>query len=357
MSYSRRELIVSTATGAVIGLAGCSSGGDDGASGESNSSNDGASGGADNEQSTEIVVGAAYQGSSQFEAAQAMQRMVRQESDTVRLSTQETDGSAGNLFQLSQGNIDMGGSSSHTYGLADSGEAMFSDRQPENLPHQGFGWGAVHLYILTPADSDIQSVGDLAGTNFWPQPPGNVTRLAAERILKSAGIWSELNILNIDSGDAAGALEEGRIDAFAGYGVSYNAIPGWATNVDSRIDLRAISLNDSFRTTIDDYPGLVYENINPYGWEQDLGVDQLESWKDSLAWYFHPSVGEDAAYEITKLCHQNSDIIRESASGFPDLNNNVSIMTDAIVEGYPVHPGSAKYFKEIDQWNNSWSEA
>jgi len=63
--------------------------------------------------------------------------------------------------------------------------------------------------------SGLESVADLreGGYTIYPIQPGFGTRLLTEEILQEAGLWEPNDILNVDTGDIPGAVEEDRVDA------------------------------------------------------------------------------------------------------------------------------------------------
>jgi TRAP transporter TAXI family solute receptor len=299
-------------------------------------------------------MGASTQGSSTFAGTQALQRAVSEHSDTVEISTQETPGSGpANLRLFSQGDIDGGGVDNFAASKAANEEGEFADNPVDELPQQGFYLFNVHLYILTRASTNIETTADLAGSNVWLNPPGTSVRPPTDLVLETAGLLENINSFEMSRDDLPGALEEGRIDAIVGYGVGYNALPGWLTELDARTDFRAVETTEEFNQAIRDSAGVGFEEIEPYDWDQDLGVDTLGTWTMGQQFRFGDHLSPETVYEINRVAHEHYETAREANDTFPDFSD-VELLTAAILPDQVVHQGIADYWQEVDVWDDSW---
>ena len=364
----RREVLGGISGIGAIGLAGCLGDGGNGTGGtdtddsgtasgngngtDSGSGNDaGSSGGK-----TDVTVGMGTGGTTE-QMTQALQRVVSEEAESVRFVTEGTSGDPENIRLYNQGNVDgyTGNNSSIIAAMND--ESPFAERPVDKLAAQGFLLHTFHFHWLAVNGSGIETTDDLAGKNVWPLAPSWGIRQLAEEVHKNAGMWKDIssNVVNIDAGDVAGAIDEGRIDAFIGYGANFSGLPSWLSEVDARADIHALDVTDTLKQGIKDTSGLTPKEIDVYGYSQDIGKDTLTVWDEPGQLWFGDAVSEEAAYEIASISHNNIKQIKNGQSSYPD-HSEIDLMTSGYMSELPVHPGVAKFLRENDAWNDEWSE-
>ncbi|MFC6765009.1 TAXI family TRAP transporter solute-binding subunit [Natrinema soli] len=339
-SIGRREYVASAvASGASITLlAGCLGG---------------------NSDTTNLTYGAGGSGSGTFAAGQAMQQIARENTD-VRITTQETDGTEANLRLWSEGNnIDFFGTSNLAMNLAIDNEEPFADSPMENYPYQGHTYGLNYTYMLAREDTDIETYEDLRGANVWPLWPGSTIRLPVEMILQEAGIWSDMEVINISQSDIAGALEEQRVDAIAVYSSGYTEqLVGWNQEVDARANLRVLEMGDDLQQTIEEMPVPPLGEVGTSGWEQDVGTDTAAAWEMSWQIYYDPDAPADAFTDLVLALSENGDTYRDVSPTGPNFEENTQeltrVLNENIMEECPIHPGAAEAYRELDLWEDDW---
>jgi TRAP-type uncharacterized transport system substrate-binding protein len=101
--------------------------------------------------------------------------------------------------------------------------------------------------------------------------------------------------------------------------------------------------------------------VEPYGWEQDViadrDYDEVASWVFDLQIGFGDTVTPDHAYDIVSKTHEYIDEVREADESFPDFTEEPQFAASSITDAGYVHPGAAEYYREQDQWDDSWQEA
>ncbi|WP_331232410.1 TAXI family TRAP transporter solute-binding subunit [Natronorarus salvus] len=307
-----------------------------------------------------IRVGTASSGSATFAHAQATQAAIENHGNTdiVQYSTQETAGMEANLYIHDEDQVDAVSSFNIQVIEARDGEGGFEEDpvDPDNLPYQGWLANVANLHWIAREDTDIETMDDFEGHRIWPIQPGFGTRAVTEDLLRSAGMWDDLDIVNMGTGDIAGALEEGNVDAMATYGTNAEVLPGWVTEVDTRADMRDVSMNDEFRQAIEDFEGVEYDQYDQFGWEQDLQVrdeDGIEYYEAPVQFFFGPHVPSDAVYEVARVVHEHIDDIRDADPGHYD-HSDVENMVSYTLDDYPVHPGAAEFYQDEGIWDDSW---
>ena len=355
---SRRSALQVLGAGSIVGVAGCT-GGSSGSAGNSsngsgdNGSNSGSS--SSNNGSSQYTMGAGSDGSSTWSTGQALQQAVRNNTNGIQITAQQTGGTQANLRLYSKGGCQMIGTSNYLYDLAKQEGGSYSDNPIQKFPQQAWSYGITHTYTLARKDTDIETYNDLKGSAVWPLWSGSSITLPYEKLLKEAGIWSEMNIRNMSPSDVAGALESGRLDAVAVYGVSFQGLSGWATQVDTRSSLKLVEMNQEIQKLANNVLPTGTTQIEPYGWEnQNFDRNKVSAIPMNFRIFYGTDVSKNDAYEITKVVHQNGKSLSEQVSILQNLSKKENLTRGTLAD-YPVHPGVAKYLKEIDAWNSNWS--
>ncbi len=339
-TISRRNVLSAVAATGVVGVAGCL--------------------GGDDEDTYRMVLGGSSDGSSTFQAGQALARAADQHSDVLDISVQETAGWGAHLYEYDDGELSAFGVDNNSMSQAMNDEGDYEDNPVDGLPMQGFVHANLEIFWIAVEGSDIESTADLqdGGYDVHPIEPGFGSRVLTEDIMKTADIWDQNEIVNINASDVAGAVEEGRIDALAVYGTNQTNLAGWVEELDIRNEgeLYLIEVDDNFFDAIEATPGAVHTEIEPYAWEQDLTtlIDTTDAWVLPGQWAFGPDVPADITYEIARLCHEHVDTIEESDPVTLDFSDP-EVMTTAIMPEVDVHPGIAEFFEEHGVWDDEWT--
>ena len=335
---SRRNVLKATGAAGIAGLAGCL--------------------GSDGET---VTIGATSENSSSQQAAQALARAANEHSEDVNVSPQVTSGWTANLDKFDSDNIPAMAVDNNSLSKAMNEEDPFDEDPVDDFPMQGFVFTSLEMYWVATEESGIESTADIVDGDYDISPiqPGFGTRLLTEEVIDRAGMWEPLDdegrIYNGDTGDVAGAVEEGRVDALCVYGANGVDLTSWAEEVDVQADLQAIPIHDEFEEAIDNTPGALKTEFEPYGWNQDVTeiTDTVTSWALGAQWAFGPEVSADATYEIARLAYEHDDTIRESDP--TTIDHTPESMTEAVIEDLEIHPGVADFFEEHGVWDDSWT--
>jgi TRAP-type uncharacterized transport system substrate-binding protein len=172
---------------------------------------------------------------------------------------------------------------------------------------------------LAAVDPSIKTWADLKGKKFATLPRGNTTEVAAQQLLKAAGLtYDDLALVNFASiTDQVNMAKDGQVDAIFNitdeqFAKIKEANAGWG-----RVNIRANAYPDqSEPVPIAGFPMHIIVNCK--------------------------TMSEETAYNITKALAKR---VQELGSVNKSLAN-FTTKEMAIDVGVPHHPGSAKYFKE-----------
>ncbi|RQG94168.1 TRAP transporter substrate-binding protein [Natrarchaeobius chitinivorans] len=306
---------------------------------------------------TDVRVGMGTGGTSE-EMTQALQRVVDSESESARIITQGTSGDPENVRLYNDGDIDAHTGNNSSIIAAMNDEEPFAEEPVDEVAPQGFLLHTFHFHWLAVEGSGIETTDDLAGRDVWPLQPDWGIRQLAQDVHENAGMWEDLegSTVDIDAGDVAGAIEEGRVEAFIGYGANFTGLPGWLTEVDARADVYAVETTDTLRDGIDATEGMSANEIDVYGYDQDVGTDTLVTWDEPGQLWISEDVDDDVAYELARVSHEYVDEIREGQADYPD-HSDIDIMTSGYMSDVPVHAGVADFLEDNDAWDDSWDRS
>jgi len=339
-SVSRRDLIKAGTAAGLVGVSGCLSGGN----------------------RTDLSV-AVVQGAAATALLSSLQRVVSNESDTVRMVVEETPGVPANLRLYDNGDVDAVTMTNYGAIQAQDSEGPFENQPIDTLPQQGIGIAQYHMHWITSTESNIQTTDDLGGSNVFPLPAGWSFRQMIEELHEVEGTWADIapNVANLAPGDVADAFSEGRISAALAYTTNLSGVPGFYSEVDARIDIEFVEASDSWIQAAKDYERADYveAELAPL-YEQDMGdFDTVPSIAAGLQLAFGEDVPDEVSYEIARISHEFVDDIKEGQSNYPD-HGNLDMMTSMYLPTdyqLPIHGGVADFLEENNHWNEEWERA
>lgn len=342
---SRRQVVKSIgATAGAMGLAGC--GGGAGGAGD----------GGDGNQNARLGMGA--QGSATFAFGTTVQKYIRENSDSLQISAQETAGSSENirLVGAEEAQMEMACPTDFVYDWGVRGTHGFEEEPLDVTPLQGGVPPYLTEHYLVAVDgSGVETWEDLPGKNVWPLWSGASIRQLAEIVMSELGYWDQINKVDVDPSQLASVVNEGRIDVLNVYQVS-GALSGWTQQLDAQSDLHHVEMSDEHYQQLENLGVPPAKRGEVTGWSNNdqLNGQTVPMWTNAGMVAYHPTTSEDVGYEFTRICHEYGQQISEDTGTVPDLSQP-EMMVETILPDHPVHPGAAELFKEIGVWNDDWT--
>jgi hypothetical protein len=244
-----------------------------------------------------------------------------------------------NVKAVEGGKAEVGFANSISTVDAVKGEAPF-DKKATNTCHMASLYPQ-YFQVVALADAGINSVKDLKGKAIAVQPRGNTAEDVTRHMLQANGMsYSDLGKVNFMSySDAVSLLKDGHAQAFTlGTTIPASSILDLASGRDIKLLEADEQLVQAMKKI---NPGYTVSTIkaNTYP-KQDKDV-RVITYATHLVVDCKQS--EDRVYAMTKAMHQ----------GLPDLasiNGAIKELTPQQMAediGVPLHPGAAKYYKEI----------
>ena len=247
-----------------------------------------------------------------------------------------TGGSVENLQLLNDGRTEI---------ILAQGDAVFNAWEgidPFDGPQEIRTIGMAYINLgqwVTTEDAGISSFEDLVGKSFSTGDAGSGTEVFTMNVLRALGVDdSEIDIQRLSFDDQTAAIRNNQLDAG-----SWIVAPGASSIADlaSSDDILVIPFSDDEVDAVvaahPYYTGAILEGGTYQGLDED--VQTLGTWN---SWLMSPDASDDFAYAVTKLLHENTDIVAQGHPSGGDLD--AANINEALTL---LHPGAIRYFEEI----------
>jgi TRAP transporter TAXI family solute receptor len=258
----------------------------------------------------------------------------------VRASAEVTAASVDNLKLIRDGKADIAFTLADTLADAVNGRGAFA-----GAPVPAASLGVLYsnyTHLVTLASNGIDTVAGLRGKRVSTGSPGSGTEVIAFRILRAAGLDPDRDITRqgLGASESAGALKDGKIDAFFWSG----GLPTAAVQDLSHsqgITIRMIPTGDLVAALQKEHGALYFPlevPANAYpGISAPVSVVGVAN-----VLVVNRSMPDQLAYDITKILFEKQP---ELAAIHPEARN---LTLATAVKGAPAdfHPGALRYFAE-----------
>ncbi len=287
----------------------------------------------------DVVIGTAGTAGTYYVIAAAMAAAINNSSDTINVIAQPSKGSVENLNLTNTGDIQMGMSNSDGVYFAANGTNMYEKSGKLNIS------GLMSLYMsagqmATTKNSGIGTYGDLKGKKVVLGPPSTTIVEMSKAILIAYGIDPEKDItpyyLSFDEG--LQKLTDGEVDAsFFVAGIPTSAM----INATSTGNVKLVDVDQNIIDKISaEKPYYVPYKIAAGTYK---GTDKdINTFKIMTEIFVNNDVPEEVAYEFVKQALESIDEYKEAHVVAKEITPETAAYTSA-----ELHPGAAKYYKEI----------
>ena len=200
-----------------------------------------------------------------------------------------------------------------------------------------------NLHVVALEGKGIEKISDLKGKRVSTGAPGSGTEVMGLRLLEAAGLNPDKDVRRdkLSVSESAGALKDGKIDAFLWVG----GIP-----TASVLDLAA---TPGVRIKLVPHGDLVAKMREKYGPIYTTGLipaktypGQAKNVSIAVVWNIlvcHESLPENLVYSVAKVLleHRNELVAVHKDASYITLQNQASGESPI-----PFHPGALRYFKE-----------
>lgn len=287
-------------------------------------------------QKDKLRIGTAGEGGNYNSMGHALASTLSGDPYKVSVEVKTTAGSAANIRLLSKDYLEL------ALAQSDVIDEMYKGTL-ETAAMKGYSAIAA-LYpepvqIVVLADSEIQSVMDLAGRTVSVGEEDSGTQKNAVQILQAYGLTAKtLSVKNMTYTEAANALRDGEIDAmFCTAGAPAQVI----TDLSGESPVRLIPIDSRQSSLLTDAYGFYTETVIPAGTYkgQDTEVSTLAVQSVLLA---SNKVPKETVYKITGALFAKKDALNDAVPVEFDLKEQNATQSITI----PFHAGAAQYYEE-----------
>lgn len=256
--------------------------------------------------------------------------------DNISATAAAGGGGSSNAIKVGTGEAPFSLTSSNIAYYATRGEQMFTESYPSIK-----AWGTLHkLYVafFVETDSKIKDLNDLSGKKVAIGEPGSGDAIAAEDVLKAAGLWDLVVKVRVGDPQNFDLLKLGQVDAIIHHTSSPN--PNFYS-FSTTTPIRALNMPQDVIDKLVDlgyFDAGVIKAGTYVGHEEDSNIVVLP-----VLLIINEEIPEDVVYEMTKVTYTHFDEVIEVA---PYVAADIDM--DNLLKGIPMplHPGAYKYFKE-----------
>ena len=276
-------------------------------------------------------------GGTYYAYGTALAQLISEENEQLSFAVKTTAGSAANLRLLKEGFLQLAVVQSDTLSDAVTGTGMFAETGPYGGYSAVAGLYCEACQIVVAADSEIESVYDLAGMRVSVGEHESGVLKNAEEILLSHGIsFQMIEPVYLSFADSSAALEKGEIDAFfCTAGAPTNAVSELAGKMNIRLLPIADGVQGNMMKMYDGYTRYIIPANTYAGQTQEVSTIGVKAVLVASS-----DVKKDTVAYITQFLLENGDKLRYAA--------NVPLETDLgfAVEDIPCgfHEGAAEYY-------------
>jgi len=258
----------------------------------------------------------------------------------IRATAEVTSASVDNLKFIRAGKADVAFALADTVADAAAGRGAF-----EGAPVPALSLAVLYsnyTHVVTLAQKGLTSIADLRGRTISTGSPGSGTEVIAFRVLKAAGLDPETDVTRqgLGASESAGALKDGKIDAFFwSGGLPTAAIQDLAHS--QGISIRLLPTADLVPALRAEHGDLYFPLEVPAGAYRGV-VAPVGVVGVANVLVVNQSMPEQLAYDITRVLFEKQ---AELAAIHPEARN---LSLESAVQGSPValHPGAQRYYRE-----------
>ena len=271
-------------------------------------------------------------------------------------------GTAAAIRRVSAGEMDLTYSSAFDVVASYTNKGAFQKKplKAGTQPYQGIWFWPVAQFMVTRADTDIHSYDDLKGKTASMGSPKEGLYAFAKAGFDALGLTQEWKERIVTGADRPQALKSKNVDAITAVAVAMNTLAGHTMQMELYVKLRALKMTPQQEATIDATPGIALMKVPAKLFKNDMGMEEIPAIGNMYGWSFAPSADAAMVYQFVKTCFENAPKLAELARTFKlfssDPKGTVAMGLKACAKMVPVHPGAAKYYKEIGIWDASWIE-
>lgn len=300
-------------------------------------------------------------GSSGHRALVSLSTMLNREFDGYEITVLPTPGAAASIRGFAAGQFDgyYGADIAFHEIATDSGRYKGFQEQLDKPLVQSFWAYTLEMGLGVRAADIDQYTGwsALSGKPVFTGPAPWDTRAVLERALKALNVDHEY--IELDTGLAGSALQEGTIDAFSIYTTGQRSPSPWVTEAMLATDVAILDPSQEELATLEE-AGIQVVDVDTDAFETELQKDTVKLLPFYYGFHVGLNVPEEDVYRMLTVIQENAETLAESDAGFTQIADDMVAMQrrgiEAVGDEATIHPGLARFLRENDAWDEAWDE-
>jgi hypothetical protein len=258
--------------------------------------------------------------------------------DGLQMTAETGNASVANLNLIGTNQIEMALVQNDVAYFAYNGEMMF-DEPYKNVRAIATLYPET-IQVVAMKDSGVKTIHDLPGKRVSVGAPGSGVLADVQLIFRVLGYkFGDMDTDFLDFNNTADRMKDGQLDV--GF-----VVAGWPTaaimDLATRHDITLVEFDESFIDDLNSKYPFFTKNVVPAGTYNGVDKDTVTAAVQAM-WVCDADMSEDAVYKITKAFWENvEDLYQVHSKG-----KLVTIETALDGVSVPVHPGAARYYREI----------
>jgi uncharacterized protein len=290
-------------------------------------------------KAADIVIGSSSVGGSYYLYAGGLASYLSENHPDINATARTTRGSVENARLLERAQIDFGFSNGTVVAQQRAGVEQFADAQSDAIR----GISVVDrapTHVVTLRNSGIETLEDLVGKRVSIGAAGSGGANTSMIILQEAGLWDDIDPVNLGFEESATNLRDGNLDAF--FGGSALPMPA-VMDLSTTHDIRLLSLPAELVDAIQEREPAAEGVIIPAGTYSGIDED-VETLANASLLITHEGMDEETVYEVTKtLLEQENRSYMQSIYRAWNPEPGLELYERIRV---PLHPGAERAYRE-----------
>lgn len=285
-----------------------------------------------------LTIGTADSGGTMSAAGKSLAKVIEGTDSSLKVNVAVGSGSAENVRNLSEGDIDLGLVSGDVAFAAVNGTGEFSEEPVGSLRTLAAVYPSLSNWMAL-SSSRLFYVHDLGGKRIGMGPQDSTTEMSARTVLTLMGITPEnSSFINCGLGSGADNVKTGSLDAIHGFtGIPIESF----AHVAGETSVRLLKYTDQELLDILRTNSFYYQDVIPAGTYPGQTSD-VSTFGIKCLLCVRSDMDEELTYELTA-------ILCEQAETLAGLNGTLSYMTqrDFMYSELPIelHDGAKRYYE------------
>jgi len=338
---NRRNFVKLGTAGGALALAGCLGGG-----------------GSDEEV---INISTSGDDSGVFAASQGLASVVNEHADNVTIDATPGDGAAGSMGEVERAEADVGYTENWATASYINGEEPYDEFESQ-LQMLFHCFSFITPYgTNNPEWETIEDVMESDGTpTGFLTPPGSASLQANVRAFEELGYYEgeDYEIANIGFGDAASAMNEGRIDFSVVLLFNMDPPPSYMQQLLSQNDVHLLSWAEENIDAANSIDGVNVRMQDFSEFSDMFSSYDEDEYPAFFADYNYVTaeglISSEGVYDMMTALHENRDELADIHPYLEGAREDESYWVQQPLTQLPFHPGMADFLQDNDLWDDAW---